>query len=199
MSLLCCFRILFFIKSTYLAVYLSYSGVCILELDCFKFGTMKNLTQFMCFVILTLAFSCKKDPEITVPEPEQELTLTDMLSGTYKGTRERTDEDIACQNCSPPCNIDYTHHNDSIEIQIIKHNNDSIEIVDLLDGTASRIIAIDSTLMYSGYPPYNAPNGHYDLEFKGANHDSLIMELDYGGGNSCYANFYYADYVLMKQ
>ena len=153
--------------------------------------------MFISFVVICT--SCRKDPEIQSIKPFQELTLQDSVAGIYLGTREKLSEYISCPNCNPPCNFDYANQNDSIELQIVKHNSDSIEIIDLLDGIASRIIGIDSSLTYSGNPPLSAPYGHYNLEFKGSNKDTLILDLEYGGGNSCSANFTYSDYVLIKQ
>ncbi|MBD3638247.1 MAG: hypothetical protein HUJ25_12920 [Crocinitomicaceae bacterium] len=162
---------------------------------------MKNITQILLILVLTISTSCRKSaiPTNVEPDPEPELTLQDKLVGTYLGFRDKMVEDITCPNCNPPCSFDYTYYTDPIEIQIVKHSADSIEVIDLLDGTSSRIIEIDSTLTYYGDPPFNAPYGHYSLEFSGLNNDSLILDLEYGGGTSCYASFYYADYVLVKQ
>ena len=146
-------------------------------------------------IVLFFSFGCKKDKiEDIYPINSNLLTLVDSLVGDYYGYRYYLKEEIYCPNGIPPC-----YDTVFVQVKVIKKNNDSVQIIDYYDGYCNRIIPMNGTLNYNGFPLQSAPEGFYKLNFNKTPHDSLFLDLMSGGGNSSGGVYYFYDYILRKQ
>ena len=129
-----------------------------------------------------------------------ELTLMDSLAGSYLGYRYYKGEFIDCPGNQLPCNFTYEYDTLIVEVQVINAGDTALQIIDMEDGYIDRTIPLID-LEYSGYPIHDAPEGHYDLHFSQAPHDSLIIRTLEGGGAVWQGGgtYYFYSYDLLKQ
>jgi hypothetical protein len=162
-----------------------------------KMGSITKILCGFCFILL-VSFACKK--EAVPPVNEQfHLTLMDSLVGNYIGYRYYHKQEIQCPDGTPPCNFTDTYDTVFVKIQVTKQNEDSLKVKDLYDGYCNRVIPMNGSLQYNGYPLQSAPQGYYKLNFNKAPHDSLFLNSTAGGGNNWGGVYYFYKYILRKE
>ncbi len=136
-------------------------------------------TPLFFITLLIVAISCKKEEAEESKEENQEPTLLEKISGEYTGDVLYYEEHWWLDHVSHcPGDKDLWEYGnltfiDSGHVEVNVLSADSLEVINRTNsysyGSISRHIFMDESLFYDA--------DNYSLEFKGAENDSLIIEM----------------------